>query len=288
MTVLRSSFSKWTGALAHGLAFGILVAVGYLVFWAFSAQAAFADAHLLILAAVAGIASFFSPCAFPLLPSYLAFYHSAASTRKAGVGRGLQLGVAAAFGVVAFDLILGAAIAVLGSGVGESLSISSDEPSQLLLIFRAVVGIALLALGFSQLAGWNLKPKIADSLAFWTRPQRQSYRRSETSLFLYGLGYNAAGMGCTGPILAGLAIASLASGGFASALSAFFIFALTMGALMLLISLFVGASRQQLIQQLKIAGPRIRTISALAMVAVGIFQLYTSLALDQFRYLFFP
>jgi cytochrome c-type biogenesis protein len=256
-----------------------------MVFRAVASPAGLTDIHLFAFAAVAGVASFFSPCAFPLLPSYLAFYSSADG---AGRGRALQLGLAAALGVVSFDLLLGLAIALIGGGFGESISISGDNPSRWLLIFRGVIGFTLLVLGLGQLAGWNLKPRGADALAYWSRPQPRSSRRPEASLFLYGLGYNAAGMGCTGPILAGLVIASLASGGFASALAAFLIFALTMGLLMLVISLLVGASRQQLIMQLKSAAPRIRTLGALAMVAAGLFQLYSAVNLNQFLQLLFP
>lgn len=284
----RRTAGGWAGLARHGLVLSVLIGAGYLVFRAFASPAGLTDIHLFAFAAVAGVASFFSPCAFPLLPSYLAFYSSADETLTAGGGRAFQLGLAAALGVVSFNLMLGLAIALLGGGFGESISISGDDPSRWLLIFRGVIGFALLVLGLGQLAGWNLKPRVADALAYWSRPQPQSSRRPEASLFLYGLGYNAAGMGCTGPILAGLVIASLASGGFTSALAAFLIFALTMGLLMLVISVLVGASRQHLIKQLKSAAPRIRTLGGLAMVAAGLFQLYSAVNLNQFRQLLFP
>lgn len=45
----------------------------------------------------------------------------------------------------------------------------------------------------------------------------------------HGLGYSAAGLGCTGPILAGLTVFALSTGGFGTALSAFVVFSATMG-----------------------------------------------------------
>ncbi len=89
-----------------------------------------------------------------------------------------------------------------------------------------------------------------DSFAFNTRPNREGERGPAASLYLYGLGYNAAGMGCTGPILAGLIVVALASGGLASALGAFLVFAVTMGALMLVVSLLVAASEETLITRM--------------------------------------
>jgi cytochrome c-type biogenesis protein len=59
--------------------------------------------NLYTLAIVAGVASFFSPCAFPLLPTYFSFYHlgeQAQSPTGVGVHRILQGGVAAALGVI--------------------------------------------------------------------------------------------------------------------------------------------------------------------------------------------
>ena len=53
-------------------------------------------------------------------------------------------------------------------------------------------------------------------------------------MYLYGFGYNGLGIGCGGPIMAGLFIFALSIGGFSSALFAFIIFALTMVILMLL------------------------------------------------------
>lgn len=107
-------------------------------------------------------------------------------------------------------------------------------------------------------------------------------------MYLYGLGYNAAGMGCTGPILAGLVVFALASGGFASALTAFFIFALTMGLLMVLISVLVGASQQTVITRFRSAAPRIKTAASVLLILVGSFNIVTALRQDLFLRLLFP
>ena len=54
--------------------------------------------NLLALAVIAGVASFFSPCAFPLLPSYLSFYVTARGDRvqSAPTAHAWVLGLAAA------------------------------------------------------------------------------------------------------------------------------------------------------------------------------------------------
>jgi len=191
-------------------------------------------------------------------------------------------------GVMSFTLILGLIIATLGTGVGESLSISSAEPSQFVRVFRGVVGLVLLTLGIGQLIGWNLKPKFVDAFTYRTRPQRDGGQGPTKSMYLYGLGYNAAGIGCTGPILAGLMVFAISSGGFTSALTAFGVFALTMGTLMLVISGLVAASRQTLITRLKAATPRIKSVASLLLILVGVFNVTTALNSGLFLDVLFP
>lgn len=278
---------QYTGILSL---FVVIILAGYAGFRIF-AGADLSSANLYLLAVVAGVASFFSPCAFPLLPSYLSFYYMAGQDDTAvspRIGRGLKLGLSSALGVISFVLVLGGIIAILGAGAGKSLSISGPEPSQFVRGFRGVVGLILLTLGIMQLTGRNLKPKFVDAFAYRTRPQRDGGRSPATTLYLYGLGYNAAGMGCTGPILAGLMLAALTSGGFTAAFSAFVIFALTMGLLMLVISALVAASRQTLITRLKAATPKIKWAASVLLIVVGLFNLYTALNLGLFVQVLFP
>lgn len=110
----------------------------------------------------------------------------------------MGLGLAAAVGVLTFTLILGFVIGLLGVSAGQALSISEPDPSRFVLWFRGGVGLILVALGVAQWFNVNLKPDVADKLAWYTRPNRQD-NGGVTTLYFYGLGYTAAGMGCTGP-----------------------------------------------------------------------------------------
>lgn len=269
----------------------IVTAVGYLGFrqFAVAVMPQMEAFNLLALAVIAGVASFFSPCAFPLLPGYLSFYAAARDddNRLAGSSHALALGLAAAAGVVTFILILGAFIGLLGAGAGKALSISGPESSQFVRWFRGGVGVILIALGIAQWLNVNLKSGLVDILAWQTRPDRES-QRPVVTLYLYGLGYNAAGMGCTGPILAGLTVFAFATGGFGAALTAFVIFALTMGGLMLLVSGLVAASQETLLRRLKVGAGRIKQAAAVLLVMVGLFNIFTMLNTGLFVRLLFP
>lgn len=241
---------------------------------------------LLFVAVLAGTASFFSPCAFPLLPGYLSIFQSNTSESRKST---LSGGVSAALGVITFTLGLGLLIALLGSGVAKGFSISSSEPNTFVRVFRGLIGAILIALGMMQLKGVDLKPKLAEAFAYHVRPRRErSSRKPLFALYLYGLGYTAAGMGCTGPILAGLTVFALGSGGFISAASAFVVFSVTMGGLMLAISLLVAASQHGLIHRLKASAPRIKRLSALLLIVVGTFTLFSTIFNQVFVRLLFP
>ena len=271
--------------------FTIIVVVGYLGFrqFATTVMPQMETFNLLMLPVIAGVASFFSPCAFPLLPSYLSFY---ATTRGEGdesspSAHALGLGVAAATGVITFTLILGAVIGLLGASAGQTLSVSGPEPSRFVLWFRGLVGVSLVALGLTQWFNVNLKPKIVDKLAWHTRPNRERVGGIST-LYLYGLGYTAAGMGCTGPILAGLTLFALSQGGFSAVLTAFVVFASTMGGLMLLVSGLVAASQETLINRLKARTLRIKQVTSLLLVVIGLFNLFSALNVGLFVWWLFP
>ncbi|MCH7662549.1 MAG: hypothetical protein IH859_01600 [Chloroflexi bacterium] len=262
-----------------------VVVFGYYGFRTFAATPDLTIFNLYAVAVIAGVASFFSPCAFPLLPSYFSFYHQTDSDENdtsSEISKALRLGLAAALGVITFDLILGLLIALLGSGIAQGLSISGPEPSQFVRYFRGGVGVVLITLGIGQIIGWNLKPTFVDAFAYHTRPEREGKRKAAVNLYLYGLGYNAAGMGCTGPILAGLMIFALSSGGFVTALGAFGVFSLTMGGLMLLLSGLVATSKQTLITRLKAATPKIKWAASILLILVGAFNIYTVVNLDSF------
>ena len=189
-TQVRTSVG-WLQYGALLIVFAVIVGAGYLGFRTFAITPTLSSANVYLFAIVAGVASFFSPCAFPLLPSYFSFYQSAGKHTEGdrkGSGKALKFGLAAALGVITFALILGTVIAVLGTGVAQGLSISASESSQFVRIFRGLVGAILVTLGVVQLLGWNLKPNFVDAFAFYTRPRQVGERRPATNLYLYGTG----------------------------------------------------------------------------------------------------
>ena len=113
---------------------------------------------LLFVAVVAGIASFFNPCSFPILPAYLAEYYTTQGSSKFESKKKILLsGFVAALGVTAFNILLGSLIGILGVGFGRSLGLAGGEPSSFVRWLRGVIGGLLLLLGFSHATGRGIK-----------------------------------------------------------------------------------------------------------------------------------
>jgi len=238
---------------------------------------------LLVFAVVAGVATFFNPCSFPLLPGYLTYY---SSTEKAGRGRSLSNALVASVGLILFILILGAIIGILGDTFGRSLSLAGGQPNEYVLLFRGAVGAALIALGLSHFFGRGINFHFLSPLGHkFTSTQGIGTTKG---LFTYGFGYNAIGIGCGGPIMAGLAVFAFSAGGFTAAFLAFGVYAATMAILMVFVSLLASSAKGTVIKSMRRSTARVQKITAIAQAAVGVLLIISTIYVDVFVGLLFP
>ncbi len=243
---------------------------------------------LLLFALIAGVATFFSPCSFPLMPGYLTRHFQLVdkNSSKNILTSSLSNGLSAAGGVLLFDLALGTAIVLLGSAFGGSLAISTPTPNIYVQIFRGSVGAFLVLLGVLSLRGTGIFHN--DTLtSLGKRLGGNREMKQSREMFVYGFGYVSVGIGCAGPILSGLIIFALSFGGAVEALVAFLLFSATMAGLMIGVSLLVSASPSTL-TRLTHSGPRIKKLASLAQISVGIFLVLASYYNSLFVQLLFP
>jgi len=242
---------------------------------------------LLFVATIAGIASFFNPCAFPLLPAYLAQYYTTKENEGEKSTKHIFIsGLAAALGVITFILLLGTVIGVLGAGFGKSLGLVGDNPSIPVRWLRGIVGVLLLYLGFSHATGkGNPFEKLAN---IWHPKPLPKEKQAFRKLFSYGFGYTLLGIGCGGPIMAGLFVFALSQGGFVAALIAFAVYALVMAILMIIISVLIAYSKNTLLQGLRGSTVAIQRVSGVLLLLVGAFLILSSVYVTAFTNILFP
>ncbi len=209
-----------------------------------------------------GAGGFFSPCVFPLLPGYVTYDLGLHAEGGRRLPRALALGTAAALGVIAVNIVLGTVIALLGQATPFQADPRRDEP--VILLIRTLAGVAIAALGVLTLTGRSL----AAGLLARVLPAPTATPGGFRGMFLYGFFYNAAGIGCTGPILLSLTLFALTAGSAARALGAFAVFSLTMGALMVGITLLAGFSQSVLTRRLRVATPLLHRLGGVVMILV--------------------
>lgn len=165
---------------------------GYLLYPRFDLPAA-TGVGLFVLAAAAGVASFFSPCSFPLLVTLLTRQATVPGSR---VGRmsSLRFALALAGGASLFLLLAGTAIALGGKALFEGVTFTSTSGR----LIRGVVGSLLVLLGLVQLN--VMKTRLFDPIAGSIRPliraqARERRRRPFAGFAMFGFGYLLAGFG---------------------------------------------------------------------------------------------
>lgn len=262
------------GLLAFLISLAVLTAIGfagyYYGFLGFiynvMMPGAFGTFPLIVLSMIFGVAAFFSPCTFTVLPAYVSHLLTAQDvgaepkTRAQNIRRGLSIGLVAALGVITVDLIVGAIIAALGAAAPFAKDPREDIP--FILGVRIVAGLLIAFLGILSILGKTVQIPFLHKAA-----ERMNLKQSA---FIFGILYNGAALGCTGPILLGLILYALSTGSFTSALTAFVVFAFTMGALMILLTTLVSAFSVAAARKLVPLAPIIKKIAGYVMIFTGL------------------
>lgn len=142
---------------------------------------------LLVLAASAGIASFFSPCSFPLLFTVLGRVEDEAKAHP------FQRAAALSAGASAFLLLTGSIIALGGAALLEGVVFTSPAGR----LIRVSVGLLLIALGLSQAGYLKVPFQGIEGIArrLMKREARLRRRSPFTGFLLFGFIYLLAGFG---------------------------------------------------------------------------------------------
>ncbi|QLG48590.1 cytochrome c biogenesis CcdA family protein [Natrinema halophilum] len=209
----------------------------------------------IVFGLTSGIATFFSPCAYPLLPGYVGFYVSQTDGERASLGGALSRGLVAGGGVlVTFTALLGAAFAV---GYSTLSSIT---------LFEVIAGVILIAFGL--LVVFDRAPSLSIPL-----PKRRS---SVLGFAVFGVGYALAAAGCVAPIFFSVVTRSLSvSSTAAGALLGTYVGSLVT----LMVSLTVATGMGVVAGAGRLtayAGP-LKRLAGAVMIVAGVGQLYLAI-----------
>lgn len=238
------------------------------------------------LAVVAGVTTFFSPCAFPMFPGYMSLYlglnQNVAARQGGGSGqyagatrRALGAGTVTAVGMMVVFLVISLVLLVTEGLV--------DRYIPYLLIIVGAVLIGLGALLLTNLQYWRIvtplqnlwgrirgAPTGAEAAAIGAPADG---RGLYVKLFGYGMGYAAAASGCVAPVILAVVTGGAALG-LVGGLTTILIFGLTAALLMVGVTVALGVAGQRYVNKLKAYTPIIKKVSAAALVIVGVYLVY--------------
>ena len=129
-----------------------------------------------------------NPCGFVLLPTYLMYFlgveaSSDSADQRASVRRALVVGSSVSAGFVAVFVVVGS---ITETSSTRGCCATPSTP-------RVVIGVTFVVLGIAMLAGY--RPRFATP-----HLDAGGRTRSVGSMFVYGVAYAVASLGCTMPI----------------------------------------------------------------------------------------
>src|SRR5713101_128250 len=174
-------------ALATLLTLAVAVAgyAGYVLYPRFHLPAV-TGVGMLLLAAAAGIASFFSPCSFPLLLSILA-RAPGIEVQRGRTTVALLYAVALSLGAALFLILAGLLIAPVGTALFAGVTFTSTAGR----LIRTVVGLVLIFLGFVQLNRMPFEFRALEPAVHGILRGQVAFRHKHPlpGFFLFGFGY---------------------------------------------------------------------------------------------------
>ncbi len=210
----------------------------------------------LTLAVGAGAATFFSPCAYALLPGYVAYYvaETGGERDRAPLVGALFRGGAATAGVLSvFVVLFGVAIS-LGEAIRDYLP-----------TLEVLVGVTLIALGGAIVLGIDLSVHVE-------LPERRS---TVAGFFAFGVLYAVAAAGCVAPLFLSVVIDSITLPVYQSAV-ALGAYAGTFGALMLGVTVVTAVGHGVGTDIVAKHADRLVRAAGVVIVFAGIGQIYVS------------
>ncbi|KTG08275.1 cytochrome c biogenesis CcdA family protein [Haloferax profundi] len=211
-----------------------------------------AFAGTLAFALSAGVATFFAPCAYPLLPGYVGYY---LSRDDADLGGAIARGGVASLAALTALAAIGVILALVGGRIASHIA-----------LFEPIVGAALVVFGLLLFTG--RAPSLHVVLP--------EYRSSVAGFGIFGAVYGLAAAGCVVPIFLGVVAQSLALP-TAQAVISLAAYA-TAAALPLAIVTVLAALGGDRIRSLSGYVGSVQKVAAIVMVAAGVWQIWLALS----------
>jgi cytochrome c biogenesis protein CcdA len=212
----------------------------------------------------AGMLATVNPCGFAMLPAYLSYFlgieegqpNSALSTR---VLRAVVVSLAVATGFVAVFTVIGA---IFNLGAQELLRYFD--------YVSIVIGVGLAALGVAMLLGYRLP---------FTTPKLERGGRDRTvwSMFVFGVSYAVASIGCTLPLFASAVLGTFTSTSYVSGMLMVLAYGAGMAFVLTALTVALALARGGMVRWMRQVMPYVDRVAAVLLVIAGTYVAYYGL-----------
>jgi len=206
---------------------------------------------------VLGVLAAVNPCGFVLLPTYLMFFLGLEGSRpndsqRTSLSRALQVGLATSSGFIALFLVVGTISRLFTNAIERNAKYAS-----------IVIGVALIVMGIAMLAGW--KPRIITPTI--TSGKTRTFR----SMFVFGVAYAVASIGCTIGFLTSVILGSINVHGFASGLLSVVLYGVGMGAIVTALTVSFAFAKGGLLRVMRNGMRHLDRVSAVLVLLTGVY-----------------
>lgn len=209
-----------------------------------------------------GMLAAVNPCGFAMLPAYLGFFlgtETADRTVAARVSRALVIGAALTLGFLAVFVVIGVPL----RNASEFVTNASGW-------LTLAVAVVLIALGIAISFGWRLPiatPKMA----------RGGRSGSFRSMFLFGVSYAVASLGCALPLFVGTLVGGSRRHGVLSGVAATALYGLGMGLVITALTVSLAVASGGLLRVLRSAMRFVDRAAGVVMVLAGAYLVFYGL-----------
>jgi cytochrome c-type biogenesis protein len=225
------------------------------------------DSNTLGLAFLRGMVASINPCGFVLLPTYLLFFLGVqaaepAADQRASLRRALVVGTAVSAGFVAVFLVVGVITETIDSWLLNNAKYAT-----------VVIGVAFVILGVAMLAGY--RPRFATP-----HLDAGGRTRSVGSMFVYGVAYAVASLGCTMPLFIPTVFGAGRRDGFGAGVANAVFYGAGMGLVVIALTVSLAGANHLLLGALRSAMRYVDLVAAAFLVLSGIYLLYYFAVVD--------
>jgi cytochrome c biogenesis protein CcdA len=217
----------------------------------------------LSLSFITGMLAAVNPCGFVLLPTYLLYFLGISSTpsadgtpQRAPIARALTVSAAVSAGFLVVFLVIGTITRFFTNWIAENAKYLTGG-----------IGLALVVLGAAMLFGYRL-PIATPKLDAGGRD------RTVWSMFVYGIAYAIASIGCSIALFSGVLFGTARREGFAAGVLSVVFYGLGMALVVTALTVSLAVANKGLLRLLRSGMQYVETIAGAFVLIAGLYLLW--------------